>query len=354
MPKCGRKLTLRQSEAWYSRTRTTYRNVTEIVSGTLESLIKEKGFDYLSVTGRAKSCEGFVEKIRRKGYRDPTRDIHDLSGIRVIVYIESDATRVADLVKSSFRVHADKSIDKTSELGIDKSGYRSVHLVCDLGPERAKLPEYAPYKDMTFEIQIRTVLQHAWAEIEHDRNYKFAGVLPDHLQRRLYLAAGTLEMVDREFDSLSTAIGEYCKDVAEKTKRGVLDIPLNSTSLFEYMRMKYQNNPNILLRFAHEIDAIAELRDFGLSTIKQLDVLLNSDVVTGSGILDKKTTDFGLLRDAMILTDVDRYFKSCWKKQWSSTDHWSLVIWKKRYGEAKVNELLETHKIYIHEDLPIN
>ena len=46
------------------------------------------------------------------------------------------------------------------------------------------LPEMKLFSGIPFEIQVRTILQHAWAEFAHDRNYKFRGVLPDVIARR--------------------------------------------------------------------------------------------------------------------------------------------------------------------------
>ncbi|MDO5684258.1 MAG: hypothetical protein Q4G46_15720, partial [Propionibacteriaceae bacterium] len=55
-----------------------------------------------------------------------------------------------------------------------------------------------------FSVQLRTVLQHAWAEFEHDVRYK--GTIPPEqvpdLDRRFTLAAGLLELADSEFTTI--------------------------------------------------------------------------------------------------------------------------------------------------------
>jgi len=76
-----------------------------------------------------------------------------------------------------------------------------------------KLPEYTACKDCVFEIQIRTILQHTWAEIEHDKNYKYSGVLPDEIERRLNLLSAVLESADNEFNTISQEIDNYTKSV---------------------------------------------------------------------------------------------------------------------------------------------
>lgn len=341
-----RKSIILKSEEWFRKMRPLYESLTAIVCGTLEGLIKDQKIDFLSVTGRPKTVDSFIEKIKRKGYQEPNREIHDLCGVRIIVYIESDVSRVAEIVKSSFNSHPDKSLDKTSELGIDRTGYRSIHIVCDLGKKREKLPEYASYKGMIFEVQIRTVLQHAWAEIEHDRNYKFAGVLPDDLQRRFYLAAGTLEMVDREFDSIAKAIDEYAKTVAEKTKMGELAIPIDSTTLSEYFKNKFMGEKRVNYDGSSDEIIISELNCFGIKTIEGLDNLINSEDILQYYDDTIDYSEMGFLRDLMIFKDIDRYFDNCWKNDWKA-DMSDCSLWKKKYGNKKIEKVIAKHENYV-------
>lgn len=184
---------------WYESKRELYAELATLVATTLTSLLRSKNVGILSITSRAKDVASLTEKIRRKDYKTPEDEISDLAGIRVIAYLETEIISIIETIKDTFEVIDCESLDKSRELGTDRIGYRSFHFVCRLGAERDLLPEYKPYKGLKFEIQVRTVLQHAWAEIEHDRNYKFAGVLPPEIRRRLFLIAGMLELADREF-----------------------------------------------------------------------------------------------------------------------------------------------------------
>lgn len=229
-------LSIEEHKQWYENERSTYESFSKQIKSILEELIKNAKIDYLSITNRAKEVDSFVEKIGRKNYQNPAKDVTDLAGIRVITFIESDALKVNELIKSSFNVDMSKSLDKSDELGIDKFGYRSFHFICDLGASRRGLLEYQRYENLVCEIQVRTALQHAWAEIEHDRNYKFAGVLPPSIKRRLNLVAGLLEIADGEFNNLSIELDKYSKEISVKTKSGDLDIELNSITLEEYFK----------------------------------------------------------------------------------------------------------------------
>ena len=77
-------------------------------------------------------------------------------------------------------------------------------IVIALDPAREHLPGYAPLRGRVASVQIRTVLQHAWAEFEHDIRYK--GTVPEEhardFDRRFTLAAGLLELADREFSTI--------------------------------------------------------------------------------------------------------------------------------------------------------
>lgn len=81
-------------------------------------------------------------------------------------------------------------------------GYQSKHYLVKHLDTRAALPEYTRFSDRIAEIQVRTILQHAWAEIEHDIQYKSSSVLPRTIRRRFGALAGLIEIADREFQAI--------------------------------------------------------------------------------------------------------------------------------------------------------
>ena len=172
------------------------------------SVLDEGGINYLSVTGRTKTVASFAEKARRTRdgvplYTDPLREITDTIGIRVITYVHSDVSAVADLLRDQVVVHDDRDMgQETAQEG--RFGYASRHLLIGLDAAREGHPSYELMRGHTAQVQIRTVLQHAWAEFEHDIRYK--GTMPDEhardFDRRFTLAAGLLELADREFSTI--------------------------------------------------------------------------------------------------------------------------------------------------------
>lgn len=170
---------------WLEEVMPQHARLTATVAALIENLIKRCGIEYLSVTSRTKELDSAHEKILRKEYDDPPRQITDLTGIRVITYLETQVAEIEKLIRASFSVDEANSMDRSSVLGDDRVGYRSTHFVCTLGHNRTSLPEYDEVSDLPFEIQVRTVLQHAWAELAHDRSFKFGAPLPKSIRRKI-------------------------------------------------------------------------------------------------------------------------------------------------------------------------
>lgn len=181
---------------------------TTAYEGLVTQLLDEAGINYLSVTGRTKSVASFAGKANRMiegrpAFADPMREITDQIGVRVITYVHSDVAAVADLLADQLRVLDDRDMGReTAQEG--RFGYASRHVLVTLDPSRGDNAEHASLVDRTASVQVRTVLQHAWAEFEHDIRYK--GSIPaEHapdLDRRFTLAAGLLELADQEFSAI--------------------------------------------------------------------------------------------------------------------------------------------------------
>jgi len=161
----------------------------------LSSILDEAGINYLTIEGRAKSVASFAEKATRTAdgqplYPDPLNDIGDLLGIRVITYVRDDVEAVAALLAEQLTVRDDRDFGElTASEG--RFGYASRHLQVEV-------------ESRVVQVQLRTVLQHAWAEFEHDIRYK-GRVPPEHaseFDRRFTLAAGLLELADQEFSAI--------------------------------------------------------------------------------------------------------------------------------------------------------
>ena len=153
----------------YEHIRPSYEKLVEEVKYVLREGLGRSDVRVADVSGRAKTPGSFKEKLQRKCYRNPLKEITDLAGVRVACYYESDLTTVSDIVRSTFNVH--EHVDKTDDLGVDKMGYHGAHFVVTLG-DRYSGARYNGITDLRCEIQVRTVLQDAWALISHHLIYK--------------------------------------------------------------------------------------------------------------------------------------------------------------------------------------
>lgn len=169
--------------------------------GLITTLLDDAGINYLTVTGRTKSVASFAAKAARAqpgsaAHDDPLTGITDQVGVRVVAYLLSEVEAVVEVLADQFTILDDRDMgQETASQG--RFGYASRHLLVTAGGRDASLAQPAS-------VQVRTVLQHAWAEFEHDIRYK--GTIPEEyapdLDRRFTLAAGLLELADREFSEI--------------------------------------------------------------------------------------------------------------------------------------------------------
>jgi len=181
----------------------------------VEEALKEGTFDIHAVTARAKEPLSLLKKLRQKAYDDPASQVTDQVGVRVITYYDDKVDAIVERLRQQLDVRDNEPEDKTGNLGLHEFGYRSVHLVVrapihDLAGSQAQ-----GLKGLWFEIQVRSLLAHAWAEIEHEVVYKSGISLPQDLEREFSTLAAQLESADREFRRLRDArqaLLEGCKN----------------------------------------------------------------------------------------------------------------------------------------------
>ena len=194
--------------AAYAAGRPALEAATERFVQMVRELLDDAGINYLSVTGRTKSLESFAAKAERRHdgkllHPNPLVEITDQIGVRVITFVPDDVTAVAKLLAEELAVIDDRDMgQETARAG--RFGYASRHLLVSVDASRTIPAAYASLRRRSASVQIRTVLQHAWAEFEHDIRYK--GTIPDEhvpdFDRRFTLAAGLLELADREFSTI--------------------------------------------------------------------------------------------------------------------------------------------------------
>ena len=264
----------------------TYERFTSKLDMLIRELLEINNIKVHQITCRTKDLKKLEGKLSRKKDKYSTlSEITDLSGIRIITYFEDEVDIIANLIEKEFEIDLENSIDKRV-LETDKFGYRSLHYVVSLGKSRNKISEYKIFKYIKAEIQVRSILQHAWAEIEHDIGYKNSTGIPDIAKRNFSRVAALLETADLEFTRLRTKLTEYEKDVELEITNDPVNVDLNNISLQSFV----QNNPIVneidqaistktgILIINKDVDDffyhISKLQHLGIKNIEQLLQLL--------------------------------------------------------------------------------
>jgi hypothetical protein len=205
------------------------------------------------------------------------------------------------------------------------------------------LPEYEGIGDLKFEVQIRTVLQHAWAELAHDRSFKFGTALPSKIQRKLNLYSGLLEIVDGAFDEIAKEVDEYRLSLAKKSTQQISEAEINSISVARFIT---DLSADLNLEFQDNINekVLTELSQFGLKNIGDLQALATKDFNRAYSVHGRVArTSIGLLRDLMMYNDLDKYFGL--GRNFGGISQLTVTFLESKYSHQAVERWLEKLEI---------
>lgn len=300
---------------WYKNERRIYLELCNEVIRILKTKLTENNILYNDMSYRAKEIESYRDKCYQKKYSDPINEIYDMAGVRITTYTTAEVKKIKGIIESNFIIDNDHYSDKSETIEVDRFGYLSVHYIAELKDD-AIIPEHKKLKKLKFEIQVRTLLQHAWSEVEHDRNYKFNGVLPKELKRRFYRLAGILELVDNEFERLSKDVEEYKHELDHEKDDQLDQIKLSRQSINEFFSKIYVED-EIFNNSSDEV--IHCLKTFGIHSIVDLNQLYESICPdTINEMIDLNGSEYNvaqLVRDILIVKDAERYFEK-WGAFW--------------------------------------
>lgn len=235
----------REARITYESVRGLYEVFSAKLADVIEDCLTERKITVHSVTHRAKDPASFERKAAQPSpdnpaaakYRNPIDDITDKAGVRIITYFLGTLEAVSQILVAQFEV-----IERVTKVSSepDRLGYQSDHYLVNYSDERIALPEYRRFSGLVAEIQVRTILQHAWAEIEHDIQYKAVATLPSQVRRRFAALAGLIEIADREFQAIEGADRELREQARRNVNLGQLDqVEITPDSLRAYLNRKY-------------------------------------------------------------------------------------------------------------------
>lgn len=308
----------------YRQQRPTYESFAQGLIVLVKSILEANNIKYHLIEGRAKEIDSFKNKIEiKKGkYKDPLSEIMDLCGIRIIVYYQIDIDKIDKLIKDNFDVDPLNSIDKSTILKSNEFGYLSNHYIIRINSSRVHLPEWKKFKDLNAEIQLRTVLQHSWAAISHELEYKSKFDIPEILKRKLFRLAGLFELADEEFVQVKQRQVELTQAIVKK-------VDFENTSVYneinlDTVKFYFEKKKSLIDQYWQlgkkagfedpEIDMIDESNDSTLSTIVEISKLLKVDTIDELNDLLKKskTTAGDYLKHQFLQQKPEKDGKRLW------------------------------------------
>ena len=165
------------------------------------------------VTGRVKPIASIYDKSLEKGIvfepsQTLAREIPDIAGLRLMCQFVDDIETVVGILRARKDIKVVEERDYISHK--KQSGYRSYHMIIEY-PVQTINGEI----NILAEIQIRTLAMNFWASIEHSLNYKYKGVFPEEIKKRLQYAAEAAFRLDEEMSLIRGDIHEAQKYFSE-------------------------------------------------------------------------------------------------------------------------------------------
>ncbi|MBM7052116.1 MULTISPECIES: GTP pyrophosphokinase family protein [unclassified Rothia (in: high G+C Gram-positive bacteria)] len=156
-----------------------------------------------NVGSRIKTPESIANKLVRKGIsldpKEVAAHIFDIAGVRITCSFIADTYRVLDALtaQSDVTVVQVKDYIKNPK----PNGYKSLHAIISVPIFLSTGP-----KDVTVEVQIRTIAMDFWAALEHKIFYKYEGDVPDYLVDELTETAHIAAQLDERMERLHTTV----------------------------------------------------------------------------------------------------------------------------------------------------
>jgi ppGpp synthetase/RelA/SpoT-type nucleotidyltranferase len=213
------------------------------------------------VQARAKSVPSFAEKAIRKAFKydNPVEQLTDLCGARIIVHFQEQVEEICRLIRREFEIDEANSLDLRSRLRTAEFGYLSFHFIVMPNKDEILGVKIPPaIRNKKAEIQIRTLLQHAWADMSHDRLYKSPIKVPEYWVRESARLAAIMENSDRSFARMAGILDAYTVNYAARMSQTELEQEITLLETILANETEEESKPRHALRLARIYKAASQ------------------------------------------------------------------------------------------------
>ena len=229
------------------------------IRNLIQDLVELEGVEFYAIEGWAEKPAEFLRILSTLEEKDLAGI--DLVRIRVLLRFPEDVLKVEELVKSEFEIDAERSVPSSQLEDPYRFGYPAVVYILALSDSRSRLREWAKYKTLSFRLELRTLLQEAWATIFPRVNQTVGSLSEKKLTRELVLLSSLLEKADEGFLTLRKVIKDEALLVPPaKNKPAPQQEPPEAEKLFtdEELYMLFRDDESLLGRW----NAIAQEAGF--------------------------------------------------------------------------------------------
>ena len=174
------------------------------IRNLIQDLVELEGVEFYAIEGWAEKPAEFLRLLSTLDEQDLSKV--DLVRIRVLLRFPEDVLKIEELIKSEFEIDAKRSVPSSQLEDPFRFGYPAVVYILALKDSRSGLREWAKYKNLSFRLELRTLLQEAWATIFPRVNQTVGSLSEKKLTRELVLLSSLLEKADEGFLSLRKAV----------------------------------------------------------------------------------------------------------------------------------------------------
>ncbi|MGF1779819.1 GTP pyrophosphokinase [Vibrio nomapromontoriensis] len=295
----------------YRELKPKYERLRENLCRVLEQELDSRSVPIFAVESRVKDEKSFVHKVSRKGYENPTSDVEDMCGVRVICYYQEDIEKICHLIESEFNIVSEEN--KQEELNHDQFGYTSYHYIVTLKDSWLEHPSARGLGGFKAEIQIRTMLMHTWSAISHKLLYKREQDVDPQFKRKISRLSALIELADEQFNTIKNEREEFRKALPISDGHFETDVEVTSDSLLAIKDFYF---PDRVVNEGQILSLLDEIRGLNLTVKDVVDSIerclpildeVEAKVFEAQNKSEKQWAFAGVMRSVLDLTQ-DEYF----------------------------------------------